>query len=154
MDDPLPAEVLLADYPPPIRQTADRLRRLVRKALPTSIERVRPGWRLIGYDVPVGRRTRYVAWILPEPVHIHLGFEHGILLPDPDLRLRGAHLKLKRVRYYTFRPAIDVPEGEIVAFLRAAADLALLPRAARAALAAGVLEAVEADRDGPPTDDD
>ncbi|MEA2518542.1 MAG: hypothetical protein QOF49_622 [Chloroflexota bacterium] len=137
MDDPLglPPEALLADVPPPIRRTAERLRAIVRRALPDAVECVRPGWHLIGYDVPVGRRTRYVAWILPEPKHIHLGFEHGILLADPKRRLRGAHLELKRVRFLTFRPTIDIPDRELVAFLRGAADVALLPPAIRTGLA-------------------
>ena len=37
-------------------------------AKPEGIERVRTGWRLIGYDLPVGRRTRYFAWVAPEPI--------------------------------------------------------------------------------------
>lgn len=151
MNDQIPPEALLADVPPPIRRSAERLRRIVRRALPDAIERVRPGWRLIGYDVPIGRRTRYVAWILPEPAHVHLGFEHGILLDDPARRLRGAHLRLKQVRFLTFRQTIDVPEPEIVAFLRAAADAALLPVAIRSNLAR---EAFANDRDDPLPDDD
>lgn len=136
MNDPFPPEALLADYPPPIVRTAERLRRIVRRALPDAIERVRTGWRLIGYDVPAGgQRTRYVAWILPKPAHIHLGFEHGILLADPERRLRGAHLRLKRVRYFTFRPLIDVSDKELIAFLRDAAEVALLPTDVRTGLA-------------------
>jgi hypothetical protein len=141
--DPIPADLFLDGYPPAIRASADRLRALVRRAVPEAIEAVRPGWRLIGYDVPVGRRTRYFAWILPEPAHVHLGFEHGILLPDPDRILRGAHLRLKRVRFFTFKTGIDVPDRILIEFTRAAADLALLPKSARAGLAAGVLEPVD-----------
>jgi hypothetical protein len=149
--DTIPPEVLLSDYSPRIRSTAERLRRIVHRAVPDAIEAVRPGWRLIGYDVRVGRRTRYFAWIWPEPAHVHFGFEHGILLPDPERILQGAHLNLKKVRYFTFTSGIDVPERVLIDFTRAAANLALLPRAARAGLAAGVLEPVDGE---PPTDVD
>jgi hypothetical protein len=143
--DPIPPEIFLNDYSPQIRSTAERLRRIVRRAVPDAIEAVRPGWRLIGYDVRVGRRTRFFAWIWPESAHVHFGFEHGILLPDPGRILQGAHLKLKKVRYFTFKAGVDVPERVLIDFTRAAANLALLPRAARAGLAAGVLEPVESE---------
>jgi hypothetical protein len=55
--DRIPPREFLAPYPQPIRETAERLRRIVRKAAPDAIERVRLGWRLIGYDLPVGRRS-------------------------------------------------------------------------------------------------
>lgn len=135
MDDALPVEAFLEPYPAAIRATADRLRALVRHAVPDAVEAVRVGWRLVGYDVPDGRRTRYFAYIAPEPAHVHLGFEHGVLLPDPDRLLHGARLGLRKVRYLTFAPAIDLPEDVLLGFIRAAADIALLPAGARAILA-------------------
>ena len=134
-----PPEWLLEGYRPGIRETADRLRAIVRRAVPDAIERVRPGWRLIGYDIPVGRRTRYFAFVWPDPDHAHLGFEFGIWLDDPDQRLRGAHLKLRKVRYVTYRPGDRIPESELIDFTRHAARLALMSRAERLA--------VELDRD-------
>ena len=76
---------------------------MVREAVPEAIERVRTGWRLIGYDIPVGRRTRYFAFVAPEPGHAHLGFEYGAWMTDPDGLLLGAHLELKKVRFVTYR---------------------------------------------------
>ena len=72
------------------------LRAVVRRAAPDAIERVRLGWRLIGYDLPVGRRTVYFAWVAPEPIHVHLGFQHGTFMADPDRMLEGAHLTSRR----------------------------------------------------------
>ena len=72
--DPIPPDALLADYPADIRAGAETLRAVVRRAVPDAIERVRGGWRLIGYEVPIGRRSRYFAYIAPEPIHLHLGF--------------------------------------------------------------------------------
>ena len=74
MTDSIPIEAFLESYPPPIRIAAQRLRRLVFQVEPDAIERVREGWRIIGYDLRVGRRTRYFAWIGPEPKHVHIGF--------------------------------------------------------------------------------
>jgi len=65
--DTLPPEALLADYPPEMEAIAHRLRAIVKRSEPTAIERVRPGWRLIGYDLPVGRRSVYFAYVAPEP---------------------------------------------------------------------------------------
>ena len=92
----------LAGYPDEIVEIGQRLRRLVLDAVPTAQERLRSGWALIGYDVPIGRRTRYFAFIAPERKHIHLGFEYGAWMADPEHVLEGAHIRLKKVRYLTF----------------------------------------------------
>jgi hypothetical protein len=133
--DALPVEAFLDDYPAPIREAAQRLRAIVRRSVPDAIERVRPGWRLIGYDVPVGRRTRYFAWISPESIHVHLGFEHGVLMADPDRRLNGAHLKLRKVRYLTYSSPADVRDHEAAVFVLEAARIATLSRDERVAIA-------------------
>ena len=130
----MPPEALLADYPDWIRESCDALRSIVRKAVPDAVERVRPGWRLIGYDVPVGRRLRYFAFVWPEPEHAHIGWEHGIFLADPERMLEGAHLKLRKVRYLTFRPSQAIPEAPLIAFTRQAAGLAAMTREQRLAL--------------------
>jgi hypothetical protein len=141
--DPLPVEAFLDSYPEPIRIAAERLRRLVRQVEPDAIERVREGWRIIGYDVPVGRRTRYFAWIGPEPKHVHIGFEHGVLMADPKRRLQGAHLRLKKVRYLTFTSPDQIDEPEVLAFVREAVRIATLSRPERMGLAAKAWELVE-----------
>jgi hypothetical protein len=143
MTESIPIEAFLEPYPEPIRTAAERLRRLVRQAQPDAIERVRHGWRIIGYDVPVGRRTRYFGWIGPEPKHVHIGFEHGVLLPDPDQRLQGAHLRLKKVRYLTFTSPEQIDEREIATFIHDAVRIATLSRAERMGLAAEAWELVE-----------
>ena len=127
----LPPELFLESYPPAIRDAAERLRAVVRRAVPDVIERVRPGWRLIGYDIPVGRRFRYFAWVAPEPIHVHLGFEVGTLMDYPDGVLQGAHLKLKKVRYVTFRPGERIPAARLVALTKQAARIAGMSRQER-----------------------
>ena len=133
-DDP-PAEFLLDDFPPAIRDTGRTLRALILATIPGSVETVRAGWRWIAYSLPDGRRVRNFAWIGPERKHIHLGFEHGTLLADPEGILQGAQERLKKFRYFTFEPTLDIDESILVDYLERAAELALIPSAARRALA-------------------
>ncbi len=136
-DDAMPVEALLAGYAPEIAALAERLRAVVWRAVPEAIERVRPGWRLIGFDLPVGKRTTYFAWVWPEWEHVHLGYQHGIYMADPDHRLQGAHLRLKKVRYVTFGPGDDIlptREAELIEITRAAASIAAMSRAEQVAL--------------------
>jgi hypothetical protein len=122
--EPIPPELFLAGYSPEIRAIADRLCDVVHQAVPEAIERVRTGWRLIGYDVPVGRRTRYFAFVAPEPEHVHLGFEYGVWMADPERMLLGAHLDLRKVRFVTIRPGDAIPTDALVDFTREAATIA------------------------------
>lgn len=140
----IPPEALLAGYPREIEAHAATLRAIVRRVVPDAIERVRGGWRLIGYDMRLAKGHRYFAWIAPEPIHIHLGFEYGAWMRDPDRRLQGAHLKLRKVRFLTFRPGEAIPESACVELLREAVRAAALSRDERLALAL--------DRDWAPAD--
>ena len=127
MDD-IPPEALLEGLldacAPPMRDLAEQLRAIVRDSAPDATERVRGGWRLIGYDMPrppspsrgrraVGRRpgsrSTFFAWIWPERRHVHLGFTHGTLLADPDRRLSGAgETKRARGKIYIMENDVDL----------------------------------------------
>jgi hypothetical protein len=128
-----PPELLLERYSPAIRRAVDRLRAVVKRAVPEAIERVRPGWGLIGYDVPVGKKSRYFAFVWPEPEHAHLGWEYGIWMDDPENILRGAHINLRKVRYVTYEPGEAIPEAALVRYTRHAAQLATMSREERLA---------------------
>lgn len=127
--EPIPPELFLAGYPPGIQAVAERLCAVVGRAVPDAIERVRTGWRLIGYEVPVGKRSRYFAFVAPENEHVHLGFEYGVWMTDPDNLLLGAHLKLRKVRFVTYEPGDLIPELTLVEYTREAARLATMSRA-------------------------
>lgn len=122
----IPPELLLAGYSDEIRDIAERLRSVVHDAVPEAIERVRSGWRLIGYDVPIGRGTRYFAYVAPEPEHVHLGFEYGVWMSDAERLLQGAHLDLRKVRYVTYEPGDPIPADALIRYTREAAELAAL----------------------------
>ncbi len=130
MDDLSPG-ALLAPYPEPIRDAAERLRAIVRRTVPDAIEAVRPGWRLIGYRVPAGRRAAYFGFISPEPIHVHLGFEYGHLIDDPDGLLGGT--QLRQVRFFTFHHPDEIRERVLGRFVHEAAGLAVLSRSERQA---------------------
>ena len=132
MIDPVPPEALLAAFPEPIRRTGEDLRALVRRAMPEAIERVRMGWRIIGYDVPAGRRSAYFCWIMPEPVHVHLGFVYGVLMEDPDRLLEG---RIPRARWVTFRPGKSLDAPKLAWLVHEAARVAHLSSGERLAAA-------------------
>ena len=135
MRDDLPAEFLLDTFPTAIRDTGRALRSLIVATVPGTVETVRPGWRWIAYSLPEKGRVRNFAWIGPERKHIHLGFEHGTLLADPEHVLQGAQEKLRKFRYVTFEPEIDIDEAVLIDYVRRAAELAVMPSAVRRALA-------------------
>ncbi|MEA2676300.1 MAG: hypothetical protein QOJ81_441 [Chloroflexota bacterium] len=125
----------LADYPGPIAVHAQRLRQLVRDAVPSAVERIRPGWRLIGYDLPITRHGTYFAWVWPELEHVHVGWQVGTLMADPRGLLRGAHLRLKKVRYLTYGPRDRIASRVVISFTRDAARIAAMSHGERELLA-------------------
>jgi hypothetical protein len=128
--DPIPPEALLDHYPGPMRDLGERLRAIVRDTVPDILERVRPGWHLIGYDLPVGRRSVYFAYIAPEYEHVHLGFEHGWAMRDPHALLQGEGIT-KQVRWLTFRPGDRIDPARCAELLREAATVATMTRGER-----------------------
>jgi hypothetical protein len=134
MRDPFPPELLLEGYPEPMRAVAERLRVAIRRGMPEAIEGVRIGWRIIGYDVAVGRRSAYFAWIMPQFEHVHLGFVHGAFMNDPARLLDGAGTTVL-ARWLTFLPADPVHEPTIERLMREAARVSGLSRSERSALA-------------------
>lgn len=140
MRDDLPAEFLLDTFPTAIRNTGRALRSLIFATVPGTVETVRPGWRWIAYSLPEKGRIRNFAWIGPERKHIHLGFEHGTLLADPEHLLQGAQEKLRKFRYVTFEPEIDIDEMVLIDYVRRAAELAVMPSAVRRTLTEAIPE--------------
>jgi hypothetical protein len=128
--DQIPPEALLERYPEPMRAIGQRLRWIVLDTIPGAIERVRVGWGLIGYDLAVGRRSVYFAYVAPESEHVHLGFEHGWAMRDPGGVLLGAGIT-KQVRWLTFRPGDPIDEDACAELLREAAVVATMPRGER-----------------------
>jgi hypothetical protein len=128
---PQSPEAFLDNYPPDMRALADRLRVLVKRTLPESIEEVKPAWMLIGFYMPAKPKPVYVGFILPHADSVSFGFQYGTLLDDPNNLLLGAGEKLKRVRYFSLRSSRDLKAKVFTPYIRQAAELALMPKALR-----------------------
>ena len=125
-------ELFIAGFPWRIQTLAQRLRTIVRSVFPEADERMRPGWRVINYHLPVARhRTREVAWVMVEPVHVHLGFSYGAWMRDADTTLEGRQEHLRKVRYVTFEPGASIPRVRMRGLLLEAYDVAMLSQAER-----------------------
>ena len=122
----MPVEAFLDGYAPAQRAIANRLRSIVKRTIPEATERVRAGWRVIGFDLPKGRRSPFFAWVFPEREHVHLGFPQGVLIADPERRLDGAGIT-KRARWLTYTTVEDVDEAVAERLLLAAAGIGELP---------------------------
>jgi hypothetical protein len=127
-------EAYLAGFPPVAQDTAAALRQLVREAVPDAIERVRVGWHLLGYDLPLRRYGVYFAYVAPEASHVHLGFEWGVYMNDPEALLQGAGVT-KQVRWLTFAVPGDIDPEPTIALVREGARVAALTRGERLAIA-------------------
>ena len=131
--DPIPPEAFLESFPPPMAAIAHELRAIVRRTFPEAVERVRPGWHLIGYDLPPerpGSKPVYFAYVAPEVEHVHLGFEHGWAMCDPHGVLLGAGIT-KQVRWLTFRTGDAIDADRCAELLREAARVAAMSRGER-----------------------
>lgn len=115
-------EQFLRKYPTEIRITVEKLRALIRATIPVHIEAVYPGWGLIGYRVVSDRRSKYFAYIAPGADGVKLGFEYGVLLPDPGRLLKGNG---KQVRYIVISQKSDLKKRLIGPLIWEAAMIAV-----------------------------
>lgn len=115
-------EEYLEDFPPHIRQCAEELRLLVREVVPEYIERVYPGWKLIGYRRKKGSKSFYFAFIYPTADKVVLGFEYGILLSDPNKLLIGNG---SQVRQVVFKKVSNINKVQITPLIWEAAMIAV-----------------------------
>ena len=119
-------EHFLSEFPQPIQHLSQQLRLLVKQTIPNVIERVYPGWKLIGYRIIEKRRQVYFCFIYPKSDRVLLGFEYGMLLSDPHQLLEsGGGKQVRQVR-------VERPEGirpaEFAELIREAARIALMPK--------------------------
>ncbi len=131
--DVMPVDALLEPLPPDKREIAEALRAIVRRVVPDAIEAVRPGWRVVNYRIPLDRKRAPVfGFVMVEPVHVHLGFEHGVLMDDPDGSLEGTFLR--RARYVTLSRMEDLDPPALERLVREAVRIASMSSGERMAL--------------------
>ena len=124
---PTPDE-FLSRFPPDVQALANELRALVKDTIPHVTEAVYTGWKLIGYRVKKGKRNAYFCFIAPFPNRVMLGFEYGVQLFDPNLRLEGDGAQ---IRYLTVREIDDIDLESFRAFIAEAAQIALQRKASK-----------------------
>ena len=110
-------EDILADHSPEVRELVQRLRELVKATIPEATETAYASWHGIGYRHP---QSGYFCAIFPQADDVRLGFEFGVLLPDPEGILEGTG---KQVRYVHLNTAERIPVASIQPLLLAALSL-------------------------------
>ena len=110
-------EHILTGHTPEVREICEALRNLVHNTVPETNEVAYPSWHGIGYRHP---QSGYFCAIFPHTDYVKLGFEYGILLPDPERLLEG---KGKQVRYITIRKLTEIRTQAIQNLIQAALSL-------------------------------
>jgi hypothetical protein len=111
MVDTIPPEALLANFAPPTVDVVERLRSIVKVAIPGVAEAGAPRLaadrlrRTGGTAHPVRRVD------LPERVHVHLGFVQGVLIDDREGRLDGRG-EAKNARWLTWLPGEPIDAAD------------------------------------------
>lgn len=118
-----PAE-FLNTYPRNLCEITEYLRDLVRSTFPAAMEKVYTGWKLIGYRLPDGKRSRFFCCIVPQKKEndVLLGFQYGIAMHDPKSCLEG---KGTQVRFVRMRRKDQYPDSDLILLIEEAANVAL-----------------------------
>jgi hypothetical protein len=109
----LSTEELFYTFPEPVPALCWRLRDLVLDVAPEARERVRPGWKLLGFDL-----DRYFCAVAPQADHARLLFEYGHELPDPKRKLQGR--RNTQIRWLRFAHPDSVDEAVVRHFVKLA----------------------------------
>jgi hypothetical protein len=118
-----PAE-FLSLYPRNLSDISEALRDLVRSTFPFATEKAYSGWKLIGYRIPDGKKSRYFCCIVPQKKEndVLLGFEYGIAMQDPKKLLEG---KGTQVRFVRIRRMDQYEDAYLIWLIEEAAKVAL-----------------------------
>lgn len=112
---PTPEE-FLEKLPESQRKLTEALRKLIFRSAPRVRETVKPGWKILAYHAP-----HYFCFLFPRADQVHLGFEWGERLSDPQKKLQGEG-DYSQVRYLTFRSVQEIVPKELGSMIREAAS--------------------------------
>jgi hypothetical protein len=113
IEHPKTIEQLLSICTPHSLAIAQAARKKIMAVVPFACERLRSGWRLIGYNAPA-----YFTFVAPEAHRVRIGFEWGVMLDDPTRLLEGDG---KQVRYVSLPDQQALENPALADLLRAAA---------------------------------
>lgn len=117
---------VLDEHTPHVREIVERLRAIIREAVPEAVESANAVWHSLSYKHP---ESGYFCGIFPQANRVDVAFEFGVLLPDPEGVLEGAG---KQVRYLRWRDERDL---RVEAFRRLLIEAINLPPQREAKLA-------------------
>lgn len=117
---PVTPDQILRNHSAEVQAVAEKLRRIVKNAIPGVTEKAYPGWHGIGYTHP---QAGYFCCIFPFEDKVKLAFEFGAFLSDPNSLLVRPATSSKRLRYLEMSDTQDIREDDIVGFLHAAIAL-------------------------------
>lgn len=113
-------EDILKAHPPQVQATAQKLRHVIKDAIPEVTEKAYWGGHGIGYRHP---KAGYFGCIFPSDEKVTFAFEYGASLPDPENLLVKPPTSSKQVRYIHLYSEEDINEDALIAFLHAAISL-------------------------------
>lgn len=105
-------EDVLSSLNPQQRETAEKLRTIIKETLPDTVESVK--WGNIIYQL----HDKNLAWLTAYTNHLDLGFFRGAQLDSEQLEGTG-----KALRHIKIRNKQDIDEAEIKRLLKKAAEL-------------------------------
>jgi len=107
----------LARSNPETKKLATALRKLISEVYPKVVEVPWPKLQVIGYGIGPKKSTEHFCYIAPYGEHVNLGFNYGLVLPDPDQLMEGAGKKFRHVKIKTLE---DVEHPGLKKLLQAA----------------------------------
>src|SRR5437899_1085436 len=102
---PDPIEEFFAGYPPDVQAISQKLRAMVKSAMPPQANEVLfASQNHIGYSSTESMRDR-ICYICPMKDYVRLGFMFGTHLADPDQLLVGTGKRLRHVKVRSVQEA-------------------------------------------------
>lgn len=111
-------EDAIARSNPEAQKLARVLRRLITDVYPKVVEVPWTKQQIIGYGVGPKKMTEHFCYIAPYGTYVNLGFNYGLVLPDPDHLLEGAGKTFRHVKIQNIE---DVKRSALRKLLQAAA---------------------------------
>jgi hypothetical protein len=109
----------IAKSDPKVQKLARGLRKFIFDVYPEAIEMPWTRQQIIGYGVGPQKTTEHFCYIAPYGKHVNLGFNYGLVLPDPDRLLEGAGKKFRHVKIQNLE---DVEQPALKKLLQAAIE--------------------------------
>src|SRR5690606_7604058 len=100
MDNDAAFEEAIQSFSEEIKEIARQTRKLIYEILPQVVEVVWIQQKNIGFGTGPKKKTEHFCWLMPATMHVSLGFNYGVELPDPKRLLEGSgklfrHHKIK-----------------------------------------------------------